>query len=132
MSIEVGWDNNDKKTLRFIFEGKWDWDDLRSAKLQAEDLMDTVDHPVNVIVQMPTIVLPRGFLRHVKKMGRYVHRNTGTIVFVSSASIYIELVHIAWKLISRPNLPYRFAPSLEAARRMLDSAATTQAERDKP
>lgn len=52
MTVTAAWDNLDKTILLYEFEGHWTWDELHNAVNQARELLDQVEHQVDVIVDL--------------------------------------------------------------------------------
>jgi hypothetical protein len=65
MSITVTWDNATKTALRYEFAEKWYWDDFKKAFRQAQQMLASVGHIVDVIADfqnsgcVPTETLAR-------------------------------------------------------------------------
>jgi hypothetical protein len=65
MSITVTWDNPAKTALRYEFADRWQWDDFKKAFRQAQQMLASVGHIVDVIVDfqnsgcVPTETLAR-------------------------------------------------------------------------
>ncbi len=52
MAIKVAWDTADEKTVRFDFEGKWNFLDFDYAVNEAIVLMKRVSHPVHWLINL--------------------------------------------------------------------------------
>ena len=58
MNIQVRWLDNNHRIILHKFEPDWDWDDFIEASRLSGEMMDTVDHPVDVIADGRGIELP--------------------------------------------------------------------------
>ncbi|HVO69881.1 MAG TPA: hypothetical protein VMT24_07545 [Aggregatilineaceae bacterium] len=52
MGIRVTCDDPDKGIIRYEFERMWNWDDFVKATLDDDNLLDPVDHPFTLILDM--------------------------------------------------------------------------------
>jgi hypothetical protein len=52
MSIQVEWDNEDHRIIRFDYDDKWTWADHFAAVQQSVAMMKTVDHTVDMIINL--------------------------------------------------------------------------------
>ena len=87
MNIVVDWDNEQKTIIRYFFSKGWNWDELREAFAQAYQLLETVDHRVNILMDFTTssIFAPNGAInkaRHV--IDNPKHSNVGITILVGS------------------------------------------------
>ena len=44
MSVQVAWDNHEKTIVRYVFEGKWTWDEFYPAYNKAIEMENSVTH----------------------------------------------------------------------------------------
>jgi hypothetical protein len=86
MSIQATWGSQDKTRIHVTFLGDWDWYDFYAAAGDITRLMMTVNHPVDVIMDMQASKpVPPDFAVH---LGRTALRrpNLGAIVLVQPGS----------------------------------------------
>lgn len=87
-NIEIGWDNEDKTVMRCTYQGQWTWQEFYVATEQSHQMMDTVDHPVDILVDMrASAQIPQGAVTQFRRIANTWHRNTGTIVAVTEARV---------------------------------------------
>ena len=71
MGIEVKWDNEDKTIIRYIYDGRWTWEELDNARTVAAQFESTVDRRVNVIVDvLKSRLLPNGTITRARQVVR--------------------------------------------------------------
>lgn len=122
MSITVNWYDEKHTAVVNKLVGSWTWDELFRAIDQTAALMDTVDYPVNIVLDMrqtqhvPTL-LPSA-LRKVANAPTMNHRNSGAFIFVGAKAFIKSMFSIFSTLYPRAAEKYRFAETeaqLEAA-----------------
>lgn len=52
MSVRVDWYEPEQKNIAYFFEGRWTWEETFLAVDEAVRLLDSVDYPVNLIVDV--------------------------------------------------------------------------------
>jgi len=83
MGIQVVWDDDAKRMIRYNFDERWSWDEFFAAREGAIRLIDTVSHKIGVIMDLPpNIEVPPNVLTNVRSALRTKHPNTVVIVFV--------------------------------------------------
>lgn len=105
MSVAVVWDDNEKSTIRFVFEGSWTIDELYVAFDEQTRMLDSVDHQVDVIVdfQESNAVpdhLIANFSRIFQSSGSS-HPNTGMTVLVGVGGFAQILADLFSKFFAR-------------------------------
>ena len=69
MGIEVNWDNEAKTIIRYIYDGRWTWEELDLARDAAAKLEAAVDYRVNVIVDVQNSkLLPNGTISRARQV----------------------------------------------------------------
>jgi hypothetical protein len=124
MAIRVEWDDPDQTALRYIYEGSWNWDEFQQAKKQARLLMDSVDHKVDVIIDVvQTGVLPNNILSRANSIPRERHPNEGIIIIVGANPLIRFLYDVARRIYAEviDYRDYQMVASLEEARRITRS-----------
>jgi hypothetical protein len=119
MAIRVEWDDSDQNALRYTYEGSWNWDEFQQARKQARLLLDTVDHKVDVIIDVvQTGILPNNILSRANSIPRERHPNEGTIIIVGASPLIRFLYDVARRIYAEviDYRGYRMVASLEEAR----------------
>lgn len=123
MSITTRWDD-DAQTRILIHLGRgWRWDDLRQAIQAADDLIVSVSHTVNILIDIRQAgTLPADFMSVAGELlsSGSARPNEGHKVIVGAN----WLLQMAYKTFlgvygsQMKNRPLRFADTLEQARQM--------------
>ncbi|HEX2905716.1 MAG TPA: hypothetical protein VHO69_02570 [Phototrophicaceae bacterium] len=120
MSVFVDWDNQDHTVIRLTLQGRWQWAEVRQVLRELGTLLDTVTYPTSVIVHVnQSAWLPGDIKDNVQQITQTIHPYMGEVIIVTPLSIFVELVFQVAALIGGFNFPYRIAPTLEEARRLL-------------
>ena len=96
MTILVGWDSKDHKTILVTYERSWTWDDFASAKVQIDTFLDSVDYIVNIISDSrQSTGLPRGnALSVVSRSFQSAPDNIGMVVVLGANPFFKSLLQI--------------------------------------
>lgn len=62
MAIVTRWDNKKKTIVLLEFESEWSWNDLEEAVQQADALIGSVDHFVDLIIDLEGSSIPKDVL----------------------------------------------------------------------
>ncbi len=125
MGIEVVWDSDAKTVIRYIYNGRWTWQDLDKAREEAGKLEASVTYRVDVIVDVQnSSLLPNGTIsraRQVAVTAPTTHPNEGITVIVGAGafvrSIYDVMLKVYPEMIRRRGI--FFAKTLPEAREMI-------------
>jgi RNA polymerase subunit RPABC4/transcription elongation factor Spt4 len=84
MGIRVAWDAEGKSVLRVTYEESWNWKDHRIALDAINTLLSTVDHPVDLVVELQDSEPARATNCAVAEVTQSLHENwSGKVVVVS-------------------------------------------------
>ena len=123
MNIDIIWDNPDQTILRYVFKPRWTWADLHNAMKEASRQMETVNHKVDIIMDVTQAsLIPSGAIAQAQKaFATPKHGNAGITVVVSSSSFAQTLVAVGRKLSGRAaqNWEMEFATNVDLAREMI-------------
>ena len=95
MNITVVWDNDEKTILRYIYGKNWNWTDFRKVAKEAYQMLDTVDHKVNIIMDFQNAQLvPQGAITNVQRaFSTRRHANINVTVIVgASANNFLQAI----------------------------------------
>lgn len=101
MKVNVAWQNDDKKAIvYYTFQQGWGWQDVYEALDQAGDMIRTVSHRVDVIMDFREAnVLPQSALSQIKRAyNNPKPENIGLTVLVTPNSFLNMLVSMAKKI----------------------------------
>lgn len=68
MAILTLWDNRSKNAIRFEFESEWTWDELELAIQKADDYISSVEHQVDLIMDIEGTSIPKDIMTAAKKL----------------------------------------------------------------
>lgn len=120
MSVRVVWDNDQKTIVRYVFEGKWTWDELYPAYNQAIEMEKAQPHRVHAILDMrKAIGVPANVLTHLKHISDKQPDNIGLSIVVTSSSFVHSLYQIAIKFYNKIDYYFRVAETLDEAYKMI-------------
>src|SRR5687768_2848204 len=117
MGVTVVWDNEERSTLHYQFEGIWMWDQYLAALWQGRAMMKQVEHPVCIINNMlNTSQVPTSSLSSAKKVIQNRPANTGLAVFVINNKFLMAIYKVFSQM--NPNLrnTYIAVHSMDEAR----------------
>lgn len=122
--IQVDWANDGHTIIELSFQHGWTWPELHKAIQQADDLITSVTHPVNLVIDIRQAGgLPRDFMTAAGELFAQgeARPNEGRKVVVG-AGVLIRAGYSAFLKIygdKLQNRPFLFANSLEEARQVL-------------
>ena len=68
MAIVTRWDNKKKTVVLLEFESEWSWTDLEDAILKADELIGSVEHFVDLIIDLEGAAIPRDIMSGAKNL----------------------------------------------------------------
>ena len=77
MPVEFDWGDEAQTWLRFTPTTPWNWTDFHRAMRRATFWLDSVDHPVEILIDLrQSARLPAGALGHIRSLGVAIHPNS--------------------------------------------------------
>jgi hypothetical protein len=120
MPISVSWDNDDKTTIRYDFNGQWTWDEFRVSSENAFAMTRSVSHTVDSISNFdPTTTLPPNALFQFRRAMTTAPKNRGVTVIVGGALFVRTMVGVFGKLNRQLGERLLLADTLDQARARL-------------
>jgi len=123
MSITVSWDNVSKTIIRCEFDIVWTWNDVFTINRDIHTMLDTVDHPVHIIIVMASPAFPKtGTLIYTKHLFIHLHPNYANhVVFVGGNVLIKTFEQIIRKAYaqSMSGIHSHYADTLADARRII-------------
>ncbi len=125
MAIDLYWDDDSLETLLCIFNGRWQWDELRDVFRKIKYITDDVEHEVAAIVDIrkgrlnaSEIISASGlqFAREVAKMGS---DGTGSVVIVGASKVIQRIFDTVKSIEPRATAHVYFVETQEQARALL-------------
>src|SRR5215813_10030541 len=119
MPVTAYWANPDRTIIYFVSEKPWNAMDFQAGVLQANALLDTVNHPVDMIIEirsgMPNIVGSWPF----RAAMRNFHRNIRNTALVGANDFLRRTITTFMRVLGQQNHPFFFAATLEEAHQRL-------------
>ena len=123
MPITVSWDNPSQTIICCQFDAVWTWSDVFAMNHDIVSMMDTVTHPVHVIIIMQGKTFPKsGTLIYTKHLFIHPHPNYANhVVFVGDDILIKTFEQIIRKVyvLSMSKIKSSYAETLDDARRLI-------------
>ncbi len=127
MAIVTRWDNKNKTVILLEFESEWTWNELEEAVQQADNLIGSVGHHVDLIIDLEGTSIPRDFLTAAKSLlsSGEARPNEGARVVVGANGAIRTLYQTIQKTFNNAveGREVLFASSLADARAIIRSLA---------
>lgn len=68
MAINTAWDDSNRTRVLVEFETSWSWTELNAAVEAVDQLIISVSHPVDIIIDLEGSTIPRDFLKGAKNL----------------------------------------------------------------
>src|SRR5512147_2049402 len=99
MAVTVNWDDMDQTILLCLFEGRWSWDELHAAVMEAMHLLDGQDHPVDFILDMEQARgIPMNGMAQMSRFSGVTHPHMRLRVIVGGGGMLVSLLNTFIKL----------------------------------
>ncbi len=119
MGIKVVWANDGHTIILEMFEPAWTWEEFIAVSDTEKAMMDTVDHPVDIIADARHTVLPMGALVNMRRIletsASHNHPNGGMYVIVGANRLLRTFVDIYQRTFSNHGAAIFLAETLEEA-----------------
>ncbi len=91
MPIEIQWDDEAKTIIRENYLGQWTWDNFFTMSNQAAEMMQTVDHRVDILANMKDGIMPMSgaSMSNSRKVLLALPSNWGVIVVVTNSFVSV-------------------------------------------
>ena len=127
MAIVTRWDNKKKTVILLEFESEWTWDELEVAVQKADNLIGSVEHFVDLIIDLEGASIPRDILIGAKNLlsTGEARPNEGARVVVGANGALRTIYQTLQKTLSHDvaRREVLFAPNLSDARAILRGLA---------
>ena len=117
MKVNVSWDNDKKNVIRFEYEPMWTWEDFRWASDISDEMMESVDHIVELIIYFRDgVTLPPSAVKNFKEALERAPKNSGMVVVVGGNMLTDMVLANVTKVFKSLSNRLIVANSLEEAR----------------
>lgn len=129
MPIDIRWDNSSHSIICCDFAKTWTWNDVFAMNKQIENMMDSVDHPVQVVIIMKGKKFPNsGTLTYTKHLFIHNHPNYANhVIFVGGNDLiktFERIIRRAYVQAMNP-IYSDYVDTLDDARHLLQSLDTS-------
>jgi hypothetical protein len=95
MAIEVVWDDEEKTIIRWIIQGKLEWEEYEQASQLSREMCDSVDHPVYTIFDARQMArMPDNALVRLPQMSIQTPSNQPLAVVIGARGFAQTLIRI--------------------------------------
>ena len=123
MAVKVYWENDEKTIIRYDFEGHWTWDDLYPEYDRAIKMEKSVDHCVDVILDMrESQSIPLSAITHVRSIAGKQPDNVGLSVLVTTNRAILTLYNVGMKIDKNIAKYFAAASTIEEAYALIAEA----------
>ena len=127
MAIVTRWDNKKKTVILLEFETEWTWDELEAAVQKADALIGSVEHVVDLIIDLEGTAIPRDILTGAKNLlaSGEARPNEGSRVVVGANGALRTIYQTLQKTFNNDvaGREVLFAPNLSDARAIIRGLA---------
>lgn len=123
MAFDFRWDNDEKTIMRYVAEGKWNWNEFHKHMRRSTLWFDMVTHPIDVIIDLRAGEgLPSGAIGHLRSLGTKTHANsTGRAVILGVDAETQRQMRVVNGIYRDSQRELRFAESDEAAYSIIEA-----------
>jgi len=122
MPITIRWDDQEKRIVRWDFEGAWTWREYSTAQQKSNEMMAAVDGTVDIIGNVSkSPSLPANALSFYRSSLNASAPNIGTIILVGTSGFVHQMVGLFVRMFGSkmPGTDFAFADSDDEARILL-------------
>lgn len=127
MAIVTRWDNKRKTVILLEFESEWSWDELEEAVQKTDRLIGSVEHFVDLIIDLEGASIPRDILTGAKNLlaSGDARPNEGARVVVGANGALRTIYQTLQKTMNNDigGREVLFAPNLSDARAIIRGLA---------
>lgn len=125
MPVRVQWDNPRHSTLKFDYEGGWNWNEAHMAFDWADVLMADTHQPIAVIIDMSrSQTAPTDALQRLTVSAQRPRPNISTIVAVGATPFVSVMAEMYRRLYNRYAVAPYYAATCEDARSFIAAQQT--------
>lgn len=136
MGISVQWDDEaTKQALLFVYEGTWTWDENYKAINDAVPLFNSVDHIVDIIIDMSRSsgYPPGNLLSHFREISKRYNERAGHNVIITNNN-FVRMMSDVFHRIYKPQKikgKIFFVKNLDEARKVLAQYRQVREQKEK-
>ena len=125
MPIHVIWDDDEKKIIKHIYDGKWSLGEFHQAVDQNAMMVSSVPHQVDIIADLSKSAgIPSNMLSTVNRVLKKMPANQRLNVIVGADRFTTILLNVALKIVPNGSTSVKIVPTLEEAYEIIKSVST--------
>lgn len=119
--ITVQWANINKTLLKWTFGHQWSRNDFMTACSQSSEMISQQPHKVHVVIDLSvSSISPKRVISLALTGMRMKQENTGTVVVISSNSLWLNLYQYMSRAYSGSVIPVQFVNAHHDAMKLLN------------
>jgi hypothetical protein len=123
MSVTIKWDNEERTALRYTFTGCWQWQEFQETFGQAQQMLRSVRHAVDVIADFhESSCAPTEVLARLAYVGNCPPKNLRRSVIVGTKAFAMTSFAVFSAFYTQQARACQFAYTLDRARSLLGAA----------
>lgn len=119
MPITSEWANPEKTIIYFLYEQPWNAEEFHAGVLRTNALLDTVQHPVDMIIYMHGGLPNLSSSWPFRSVMRNFHPNIRYTALVGANDFIRRTITAFMRVMGQQNHPFFFAATLEEAQMRL-------------
>ncbi|QPC83243.1 hypothetical protein G4Y79_02380 [Phototrophicus methaneseepsis] len=128
MPVSVDWANPEKTIVMQRIDGQWSMAEFYDVVQKSAQLLATVDHPVDIIVDLSTTnFVPQGVISGANKTESTVPPNQRLVIFVGAKMMHKLLLSLGKRLAPRAATHQHFVETMEEANGLIEHFRAEQA-----
>lgn len=126
MTIDLSWDNDERKALLYHFPEQWTWEEFYGVKVEADKILDEVDYNVVLIFDMTsTRSIPSGVLSQARWLIGRAHPRGKPIVLVGTNLVIQAMLNLVNKFNKNAGELIQAVSTLDEARELVHKRDNT-------
>ncbi len=96
-SMQAGWYNDEHTIILQTYHGVMDWGDFAAMMQDMQAMLDSVDHPVDILADFRDLVVPANVMAHFPEIAAaptYHHRNARRFVIIGMSAVVGALLRV--------------------------------------
>lgn len=127
MPIDVFWVNEEKTILQYDITGRWAWDDLYPQYYKALEMERSVDHFVDIIIDLrESRSIPPSVFTHIKNIADRQPDNVGLTVIVSDNRFVKVLMNAGTRAYKKIAEYFQVADTIDEALQLIEQIAAAR------
>lgn len=128
MTITTRWYDDEKRAVYCLFEGKWTWDELFKAFAETDELAESVDYPVKVVIdvhrtQHVPVLSPTAMSKLASLTNNRTEKVAG-MVFTGARGFVKAMYDVFSRIYPKAAEKYQFADTVDELEAIINKTTT--------